>query len=118
MYSLDPYTIYKSAVRVRLVSFFQLYPEHLALGCSSFPSSSRTRICDVFAVCRFSDRLQSETSMIRKPLQIHENRKLLQHKFSVLSQICRMMATDALQVITHGSKSRHLTPAFLSEAKP
>ncbi|MEG4960664.1 MULTISPECIES: hypothetical protein [unclassified Microcoleus] len=56
--------------------------------------------------------------MIRKPLQIHENRKLLQHKFSVLSQICRMMATDALQAIGHGSKSRHLTKAIRSEAKP
>jgi len=56
--------------------------------------------------------------MIRKSLQIPENGKLLQHKFSVLSQICRMMATDALQVIGHGSKSSHLTKAVLSEAKP
>jgi hypothetical protein len=56
--------------------------------------------------------------MIRKPLQIDENRKLLQHKFSVFSQICPMMATDSLQVITHGSKSGNLTPALLSEAKP
>jgi hypothetical protein len=55
--------------------------------------------------------------MIRKPLQIPENRKLLQHKFSILSLICRMMATDALQALRHGSKSRHLPKAVLSEAK-
>jgi len=55
--------------------------------------------------------------MMRKPLQIHENRKLLQHKFSILSQICRMMATDSLQALRHGSKSRHLPKAVLSEAK-
>ncbi|MEG4588685.1 hypothetical protein QUA54_26210 [Microcoleus sp. MOSTC5] len=51
-------------------------------------------------------------------MQIHENRKFLQHKFSVLSQICRMMAIDALQALRHGSKSRNLTKAIRSEAKP
>jgi hypothetical protein len=50
-------------------------------------------------------------------LQIDENRKLLQHKFSILSQICRMMATDALQALRHGSKSRHFAKGVLSEAK-
>ena len=71
----------------------------------------------MFAVCRFSDRLGSETSMIRKPLQIDKNGKLLQHTFSVLSQIYRMMARDAVQVIRHGLKSRNLTKDVRSEAK-
>ncbi|MEG4233157.1 hypothetical protein QUA40_13740 [Microcoleus sp. Pol11C3] len=56
--------------------------------------------------------------MIRKPLQIKKNGKLLQHTFSVISQIYRMMATDALQALRHGSKSRHLTKAISSDAKP
>ncbi|MEG5031943.1 hypothetical protein [Microcoleus sp. AT3-D2] len=72
----------------------------------------------MFAVCRFSDRLPSETSVIRKPLQMEKNGKLLQHNFSVLSQIYRMMARDALQVLRHGSKSRNLTKDFCSETKP
>ncbi|MEG4497278.1 hypothetical protein QUB05_08195 [Microcoleus sp. F10-C6] len=103
---------------VRLVSFFQLYPEHLALGFSSFPSSSRTIICDVFAVGRFSDRLLIETSISAKILRIKQNGKLLQHKLIVLSQIWRMMATDALQALRHRSKSRHLTKSVGREAKP
>ncbi|MEG4317682.1 MULTISPECIES: hypothetical protein [unclassified Microcoleus] len=101
----------------RLVSLFQLYPEHLALGCSSFPNSSRTSIFDVFAVCRFSDRLPSETSISGKPLSIMQNRKLLQHKFSAICQICGMMATDALEAIGNCSKSRHLTKSVSGEAK-
>ncbi|MEG4572040.1 hypothetical protein QUA56_04835 [Microcoleus sp. N3A4] len=56
--------------------------------------------------------------MIRKPFQIQQNAKLLQHKFIVLSQICRMMATDALQALRHRSKSRHLIKSVGSEAKP
>ncbi|MEG4489508.1 hypothetical protein [Microcoleus sp. D2_18a_B4] len=56
--------------------------------------------------------------MIRKPSQMEKNGKLLQHNFSVLSQIYRMMAIDALQVLTHGSKSRDLTKDVPSEAKP
>ncbi|MEG4025032.1 MULTISPECIES: hypothetical protein [unclassified Microcoleus] len=56
--------------------------------------------------------------MIPQPLQINENGKLLQHKFSVLSQIYRMIATDAVQVLRHGSKSSNLTKAVGSEAKP
>jgi hypothetical protein len=56
--------------------------------------------------------------MIRKPLQIDKNDKFLQHHFSVLSQIYRMMARDALQVLRHGSKSRNLTKDVPSEAKP
>ncbi len=72
----------------------------------------------MFAVGRFSDRLPSETSMIRKPLQMEKNGKLLQHNFSVLSQIYRMMARDALPVLRHGSKSRNLTKDVRSEAKP
>ncbi|MEG4533926.1 hypothetical protein [Microcoleus sp. D2_18a_D3] len=55
--------------------------------------------------------------MIRKPMQIKENGKLLQHKFSVISQIYRMMATDAVQVLRHGSKSCNLTKDVRSEAK-
>ncbi|MCW6048798.1 hypothetical protein QUB60_23045 [Microcoleus sp. A2-C5] len=35
-----------------------------------------------------------------------KNRQLLQHKFSVVGQICLMMPTDALQAIGNGSKSR------------
>ncbi|MEG4408116.1 MULTISPECIES: hypothetical protein [unclassified Microcoleus] len=56
--------------------------------------------------------------MIRKPLQMEKNGKLLQHNFSVLSQIYRMMARDALQVLRHGSQSRNLTKDVRSEAKP
>jgi len=56
--------------------------------------------------------------MISKPLLIMQNRKLLQHKFSVISQMCRMMATEALQAIGHRSKSCHLTKSVGSEAKP
>ncbi|MEG4168961.1 MULTISPECIES: hypothetical protein [unclassified Microcoleus] len=56
--------------------------------------------------------------MIPKPLQMEKNRKLLQHNFSVLSQIYRMRARDSLQVIRHGSKSRNLTKDVRSEAKP
>ncbi|MEG4419107.1 hypothetical protein QUA70_10930 [Microcoleus sp. LAD1_D5] len=56
--------------------------------------------------------------MIRKPLQIQKNGKFLQHTFSVLSHIYRMMARDALQVLKHGSKSCHLTKYVRSEAKP
>ncbi|MEG4324306.1 hypothetical protein [Microcoleus sp. herbarium5] len=56
--------------------------------------------------------------MIRKPLQIEKNGELLQHNFSVLSQIDRMMARDTLQVLRHGSKSRNLTKDVRSEAKP
>ncbi|MEG4341869.1 hypothetical protein QUB70_01095 [Microcoleus sp. A003_D6] len=104
-------------MRARLVSLFQLYPEHLALGCSSFPSSSGISLCDVFAVGRFSDRLLSETSISGKPLRIWQSRKLLQHKFSFFSLIRGMMATDALQVLGHRSKSRHLTECVGSEAK-
>jgi|GEM_PF-2339669 hypothetical protein len=55
--------------------------------------------------------------MIRKPLQIEKNGKLLQHTFSVLSQIYRMMARDAVQVFRHGLKSRNLTKDARSEAK-
>ncbi|MBD1829012.1 hypothetical protein NDI47_24385 [Microcoleus vaginatus GB1-A2] len=55
--------------------------------------------------------------MIRKSLQINENGKLLQHKYSVLRQICRMMVTDALQGLKPISKSRNLTKAVISEAK-
>ena len=72
----------------------------------------------MLAVCRFSERLPSETSMIRKPLQIEKNGKLLQHNFSVLSQIYRMMVRDSLQVLRHGSKSRNLTKDVRSETKP
>ena len=72
----------------------------------------------MFAVCRFSDRLPSETSMIRKPLQMEKNGKLLQHNFSGLSLIYRMMAKDALQVLRHGSKSRNLTKDVRSETQP
>lgn len=102
----------------RLVSLFQLYPEHLALGCCSFLSSSPASICDVFAACRFSDKLPSETSMIRKPMRIMQNRKFLQHKFSAVGMICRMMATDAMLAIRHCSKSRRLTKSVGSETKP
>ncbi|MEG4105439.1 hypothetical protein [Microcoleus sp. S13_C5] len=56
--------------------------------------------------------------MIRKPLQMEKNGKLLQHNFSVFSQIYQMMARDALQLLGHGSKSRNLTKDFGSEAKP
>jgi len=35
--------------------------------------------------------------MISKPLLIMLKRKLLQHKFSAIGHICRMMTTDALQ---------------------
>jgi len=56
--------------------------------------------------------------MIRKPLQMEKNGKLLQHNFSVVSQIYRMMARDALQVLRHGSKCRNLTKDVRSEAKP
>ncbi|MEP6516465.1 hypothetical protein [Microcoleus vaginatus] len=55
--------------------------------------------------------------MIRKPLQIEKNGKLLQHNVSVLSQIYRMMVRDALQLLRHGSKSRNLTKDVRSEAK-
>jgi len=51
--------------------------------------------------------------MIRKRLQIDENRKLLQHKFRILSLICRMMATDALQALRHGLKSPTSQKPFL-----
>jgi len=105
-------------VRAKLVSLFQLYPEHLALGYSSFPSSSGTSICDVFAVGRLSDRLPSETSMISKPLRIMQNRKLLQQKFSAICQIGLGMARYALQALRHRSKSRHLTKSVGSETKP
>ncbi|MEG4114539.1 MULTISPECIES: hypothetical protein [unclassified Microcoleus] len=71
----------------------------------------------MFAVCRFSDRLESETSIIRKPLQIEKNGKWLQHTFSVLSLIYRMIERDAVQVLRHGSKSRNLTKDVRSEAK-
>ncbi|MEG3934547.1 MULTISPECIES: hypothetical protein [unclassified Microcoleus] len=56
--------------------------------------------------------------MIRKPLQMEKNGKWLQHNFSVLSPIYRMMARDSLQVIRHGSKSRNLIKDVPSEAKP
>ncbi|MEG3901904.1 hypothetical protein QUB29_23435 [Microcoleus sp. B4b_D2] len=56
--------------------------------------------------------------MIRKPLQMQKNCKLLQHNFSVLSQIYRMMARDSWQVLRHGSKSSDLTKNVRSEAKP
>jgi hypothetical protein len=75
-----------------------MYPEHLALAGSSFPNSSRTIICDVFAVCRFSDRLPSEISMIRKHQRIRKKGKLIKQKLSIFSQLCRIMTTDALQV--------------------
>ncbi|WP_293226832.1 hypothetical protein [Microcoleus sp. PH2017_16_JOR_D_A] len=47
-----------------------------------------------------------------------QNRQLLQHKFSVIDQSCRMMATDALQAIGNRFKSRHLTKSVSCEAKP
>ncbi|MEG4811070.1 hypothetical protein QUA82_25620 [Microcoleus sp. F8-D3] len=56
--------------------------------------------------------------MIRKLFQMEKNGKLLRHNFSVLSQIYRMMARDALQVLRHGSKSRDLTKDVCSETKP
>ncbi|MEG4854004.1 hypothetical protein QUB10_24330 [Microcoleus sp. B5-D4] len=56
--------------------------------------------------------------MIRKPLQMQKNGKLLQHNFSVLSQIYRMMARDAVQVLRHCLKFSDLTKDVRSEAKP
>ncbi|MEG4271742.1 MULTISPECIES: hypothetical protein [unclassified Microcoleus] len=56
--------------------------------------------------------------MIRKPLQMETNGKLLEHNFSVLSHIYRMMARDALQVLRHGSKSLDHTKDVCSETKP
>ncbi|MEG3846234.1 hypothetical protein QT971_22660 [Microcoleus sp. herbarium19] len=56
--------------------------------------------------------------MIGKPLLIIQNRKLLQHKFSVFGHICRMKAADALQALKHRSKSRNLTKSVAIEAKP
>ncbi|MEG4520713.1 MULTISPECIES: hypothetical protein [unclassified Microcoleus] len=54
--------------------------------------------------------------MIRKPLQMEKNGKLVQHNVSVVSQIYRMMARDALQLLRDGS-SRNLTKDVRSEAK-
>ncbi|MEG4940996.1 hypothetical protein [Microcoleus sp. F4-D5] len=56
--------------------------------------------------------------MSAKLLRIKQNGKLLQHKFIVLSHICRMMATYDLQALRHRSKSRHLRKSVGREAKP
>ncbi|WP_293149999.1 MULTISPECIES: hypothetical protein [unclassified Microcoleus] len=47
-----------------------------------------------------------------------QNRQLLQHKFSVMGQICQIVvATDALQAIANRFKSRYLTKLVSREAK-
>ena len=84
---------------IRIFSLFELYPEHLALRCSTFPSSSPTSSCDFFAVGRFWHRLSSEISTIGKPLLMMQYRQFLQRKFSVFSHISRMKATDGLHLL-------------------